>query len=221
MGRHKVGLPVLLLGLAGGAVGVWGPPGRPAAGPEQRVQPRRGWRALGLGRRERPVPAALGYRKRRALVVGVSRYAPPVPDLLDGAGQPIPARDAAAVAAVLASRFGFEVTLLADGPPSPGPARVTGAALRAALRRLEAAGEGQALVFYFAGHGARRGPRGYLVPADGRPSAPRTLLDLAEASALLRAAGAHHTLVALDCCFSGVALEPNSGVEAAVRAGGG
>jgi WD40 repeat protein len=173
---------------------------------------------------------ATGYTRRHALVVGLDRYRAaggPFADL-HGAGY-----DAEEVAAVLASRYGFEdVELLVDSPPRARPAGVdvvlveTPASVTAPrlADRLDAlrgrVGPGDALVFYYAGHGHRRGARGYLVPAGGRPDDPGTMLDLADIAAGLRRCNAHHTLMVLDCCFSGVVLEPGSGVEAAVRAAG-
>jgi hypothetical protein len=77
-------------------------------------------------------------------------------------------------------------------------------------------GKGDALLFYYAGHGLRQGPKGFVVPADGDPERPATMIDLAELTRGLRACAAHHTLLVLDCCFSGVALEPGSGVAEAV-----
>src|SRR5205823_1935596 len=58
--------------------------------------------------------------------------------------------------------------------------------------------------------------RGYLVPCEGHADRSGTLLDLAEVARELRECDAHHTLMVLDCCFSGVALERGSGVAEAV-----
>ena len=94
---------------------------------------------------------------------------------------------------------------------------ITLALLRQRLRELQdRVGPEDALLFYYSGHGHRSGPKGYVVPGRGRPDRPDSLLDLAELVKALRDCNAHHTLMLLDCCFSGVALEPESGVAAAV-----
>ncbi len=162
----------------------------------------------------------LAYRRRAALVVGINRYAPPWPNLKG------PVADAAEVADVLASRFGFDpVLLLVDEapqvPPQPGVRqavrRVTRDQLLAYLRSLRAPGDerGDAFVFYFAGHGARAraGRKGYLVLAGGGPG---PLLDFDALARELRALDAHQTLLLLDSCYSGLALDPADGIERAV-----
>ncbi len=162
----------------------------------------------------------LAYRERRALVVGVADYSGM--SKLDG-----PPHDAADVAATLASRYGFQVELLLDRPsPIPLPAGVTlrkgplgRDAILARLDALKAAvGRSDALLFYFAGHGLP----GVLLPSDATLPSPSdrgtwtNLLPHGELAARLRAADAHHTLLVLDCCFSGSALADSSGVKAAV-----
>ncbi len=170
-----------------------------------------------------------GYERRRALVVGLSRYRA-LPDLGG-----VPGADAAAVASVLATRFGFEqVELLTDHDPPAGTllppdavrtavhrAGVSREAILSQLRCLRGReGARDALLFFFAGHGLRLGGRGYLAPADAGPGQAATLLELADVAEALRDCRAHHTLLVLDCCHSGTALEPDSGVEAAAAAGG-
>jgi hypothetical protein len=54
----------------------------------------------------------------------------------------------------------------------------------------------------------RLGKHGFLAPAGAQPDTPETLFDLAKAARLLRVSDAHHTLLVLDCCFSGAVLEP-------------
>lgn len=77
-------------------------------------------------------------------------------------------------------------------------------------------------VFYFAGHGlagdlteisadeedGERPPAGYLLPKDTNYDEPRlsqnlTLVKMEDLIAALKNLGCHHTLVILDCCFSG------------------
>ncbi len=77
-------------------------------------------------------------------------------------------------------------------------------------------GPRDALLFFYAGHGARQGSKGYLVLGEGRTDRNNSLIDLAEVATILKASDAHHTLLILDSCFAGVALDPRSGVEAKV-----
>jgi hypothetical protein len=65
------------------------------------------------------------------------------------------------------------------------------------------------LLFYFAGHGIpgviEEGPAGYLVPSDGKNKITQnsTLVEMDAVYKALRSLGCHHTLLILDCCFSG------------------
>jgi WD40 repeat protein len=186
---------------------------------------------------------------RHALVVGINDYSKG--SFSDLAG---PRFDAAEVAEVLRSRFGFEdVVLLVDAEPSlpeeepaserpsavitappADSARATATKARAAVERARLAGvkgvekgralvpltrsllleqlealksrvkPGDALFFFYAGHGMPRG----LVPADADLDEPDSLLSYREVVRALRAADAHHTLVVLDSCYSGAVLKP-------------
>lgn len=168
---------------------------------------------------------SLGYVKAHALVVGIDHY--PGSSLAGLAG--VPVRDAAEVAHVLATRFGFSVTLLLDQqhpeniplhedkvdvllPPDPKKG-ITKEWLLTQLRGLEV-GQKDALLFYYAGHGLRKSGevRAYLAPAGASSANDKNLIDLADVAAILKDHDAHHTLMILDCCFSGAALEPESGV---------
>ncbi len=233
---------VLLLALAGWAAlrqGAGPPRQGPDEGDAQCTQEDLGHGATGLVRGDsrqgltfpevKGPRGRFGYARRRALVVGLSRYY--VLDQLGG----VPGADAAAVASVLATRFGFEqVELLTDRSPPAGtllppdrvqktvlPGGVGAEVIRARLRALRGReGARDALLFFFAGHGLRLGGRGYLAPADADLGQAEALLDLADVARELQACRAHHTLLVLDSCHSGIALEPDSGVEAAVGAGG-
>jgi WD40 repeat protein/uncharacterized caspase-like protein len=65
------------------------------------------------------------------------------------------------------------------------------------------------ILFYYAGHGIpgviEGGPAGYLVPSDGHNdmSQNTTLIEMDAVYTALRKLGCHHTLLILDCCFSG------------------
>ena len=67
------------------------------------------------------------------------------------------------------------------------------------------------LVFFFAGHGLTltgyHGQVGYLVPADGDPSNPATLIRWDDITRNADLIPAKHILFILDACFSGLALQ--------------
>jgi len=67
------------------------------------------------------------------------------------------------------------------------------------------------LVFFFAGHGftraGYRGQVGYLVPADGNPSSPATLIRWDDITRNADLIPAKHIVFILDACFSGLALQ--------------
>lgn len=68
-------------------------------------------------------------------------------------------------------------------------------------------GEPLSVLFYFAGHGiaadSETGVRGYLIPADAQRTDAKTWLPMPELLDTLEALPCRHSLVLLDCCFSG------------------
>lgn len=170
------------------------------------------------------------YASRLALVVGINRY--------DHHGQVLFAvNDAASLAAVLADRFRFDVTLLIDEwPEVPLPTagvtivtvpkitdtlpKITDAVL---LDQLRVIGERvtkyrDGFVFFYSGHGRQIGPKGYIIPGNGLTGgATDNLVDFATVATELRRPRAHHTLMILNCCHSRAALDPASGVADAVK----
>ncbi len=149
----------------------------------------------------------LAYQKRHALLIGINKYdnAP----LLSG-----PNFDAAEVAYVLASRYGFEeVTLVVDTipdmvfPKNVHIEHLEKVQLIVILQKLEElakkTGKKDALLFFYAGHGIKN----YLFPADANPKNHNTSLPLLELVQKIRNCDAHHSLIILDCCFSGSLLD--------------
>ncbi len=150
---------------------------------------------------------ALATPTPRAVVVGVGQYADPALPDLEG-----PPHDARAMRTLLVERFGFaieDVALLVDEDATRE------AILRALARATAASAEGDPLVFYFSGHGARTfdgsgdEPDGWdegLVPHDsGRDRRPnRDLIDdeLHGVLAAMVARGAQVTFI-YDACHSG------------------
>ena len=63
------------------------------------------------------------------------------------------------------------------------------------------------VLLYFAGHGiaqdSEKGIRGYLIPADGRAEDKTTWLSMEDLLSVVEELPNRHTLVMLDCCFSG------------------
>lgn len=68
-------------------------------------------------------------------------------------------------------------------------------------------GEPLSVLFYFAGHGiaadSETGVKGYLIPADAQRTDASTWLPMSELLDALEALPCRHSLVLLDCCFSG------------------
>ncbi|BBM86144.1 caspase family protein [Candidatus Uabimicrobium amorphum] len=159
----------------------------------------------------------LNYRKKHALVIGINNY----DNFTDLQG---PNFDAAAVAGVLDSRFKFEnVVLLVDKKPTiaqgnvkwriaktNGKSTVTKEAIKECLQKLEReVAPGDALFFYYAGHGIP----GYIVVSDsqknsstGKPT-EKTMISLHQIAKDLDSFKARHTLMVLDSCFSGSLLD--------------
>lgn len=149
----------------------------------------------------------LAYQKRHALLIGINKYdnAP----LLSG-----PNFDAAEVAYVLANRYGFEeVTLVVDTIPDmlfPKNVHIEhwekvqhSVILQKLEELMKKTGKKDALFFFYAGHGIKN----YLFPADADPKDQSTCLPLLELVQKIRNCDAHHSLIILDCCFSGSLLD--------------
>jgi WD40 repeat protein len=179
----------------------------------------------GLDFNDAGVPAIgpLKYDGSTALVVGINHYTRAALNELTG-----PNADAAEVAAVLRNRYGFgSVTLLVDKKPELGALRpdevvtVPEITLDVVKDRLSALKSqvkpGGCLFFYYAGHGYRRGKRAFLVPSGGHPNDLGSMLDWATVAEVLRNCDVQHTLMVVDCCFSGAVLGPESGLQESIR----
>jgi hypothetical protein len=150
---------------------------------------------------------------RRALLVGINRYAVPGSDLKGCVN------DARLMASTLATRYGFPpegTTLLLDG-------EATGAAIRRELARLvDGASRGDSLVFHYSGHGSqlpdregdeRDGKDEILCPHDMDWDHPFTDDELGRYCDALPE-GALLTVI-LDCCHSGTGLRDGDAAAAA------
>ncbi|SPP92814.1 caspase family protein [Bradyrhizobium vignae] len=149
------------------------------------------------------MPMAYGskYGRSHALVVGIDDYKHVNP-------LGFAKNDAIAVAGALQG-FGFDeedIVVLLD-------AEATFAGIRNAYLKFAAGGvePDDRIVFFFAGHGftmsGTRGEVGFLVPYDGNPGEPRTLLrwdDLTRNADLIPA---KHMFFIMDACYGGLAVQ--------------
>ncbi|MEX2666888.1 HEAT repeat domain-containing protein [Candidatus Uabimicrobium amorphum] len=151
----------------------------------------------------------LRYNKQYAVVIGINKY----DNFTNLKG---PNFDASEIARVLRDRYQFDhVNLLLD-KPSPRQANFNGRATKVTKNIVEDAVQSlkkkvkpdDALFFFYAGHGVP----GYLVVGDsekkhsGRPI-EKSMVSLKAIAKSLESCGARHTLMVLDCCFSGSLLE--------------
>lgn len=144
------------------------------------------------------------YADSWAVVVGICNY--------EFAGNLEHAvNDANAVADALQS-LGFEqarISVLVDEGATAG-------AIRESLFRIvRDSGSDDRVVFFFAGHGHTTpttiGSMGFLVPYEGNPASPASLLQWDELVRIGEAIPAKHVLFVVDACYSGLALTRSSG----------
>jgi len=139
-------------------------------------------------------PAA--FNQNLAVVIGINRYGHGIAQLRTAT------KDAQALAQILKSEHGYDTYLLLDE-----------AATRQGLlqllhdRLLQLVTPDDRVLFYFAGHGVAidgdDGPAGYLVPQDAKPGDDGTFLPMQMLHDALTALPCRHSLIILDCCFSG------------------
>lgn len=149
------------------------------------------------------------YENSFALIVGIDRYMTAAP--LAHARS-----DAEGVAEILINTFLFppdHVTQLYD-------AEATRDAILHSYAALSATGPEDRVVFFFAGHGhtrqGLRGEVGHLIPHDGDPSAPESLIRWDHFTREAELIPAKHVLFLMDACYGGLALT-RSGVQGAGR----
>ncbi len=115
-----------------------------------------------------------------------------------------PLSDIRDIGTVLVDRYGYAVQYC-ENPSLEN--------LKSFLEGVAGSGEGNAVardsfaVIYYAGHGiaqdSETGIRGFLIPADGRREARETWLSMTDLVAFIERLPFWHTLIMLDCCFSG------------------
>jgi hypothetical protein len=141
------------------------------------------------GPRGATLPSGVKLGKYYALVIGNDSYAA-FPELTS-AGD-----DAKAVAAVLQSRYGYDVRQLANANRFE---------MLSALNDLrEKLTEQDNLLVYFAGHGELDASRqGYWLPVDAQIGQPNSWISNRAISDILTTMQARHVLVIADSCYSG------------------
>lgn len=143
---------------------------------------------------ERPAPDSLGLSlslgRFVALIIGNDKY------------QHLPAlktatRDAAAIAALLETRYGFKTTLLRNATRRDVLAAL--ADLRSKLTYEDN------LLIYYAGHGQldEVTERGYWLPVDAEEGNPANWISNADVTDMLKALPSRAVLVIADSCYSG------------------
>jgi peptidoglycan hydrolase-like protein with peptidoglycan-binding domain len=134
--------------------------------------------------------AALDYGRYHAVVIGNNAYRS-LPKLNTAT------TDAKAVADLLQTEYGYDVTLLTDADEE------TIVGTFANLRRTLT--EGDNLLVYYAGHGwfDEEAERGYWLPVDAVADNQSNWISNADVTDMLKAIKAKHVLVVADSCYSG------------------
>ena len=135
------------------------------------------------------LPSGVNLGKYYALIIGNDSYAA-FPELAGAGG------DAKAVAALLQSRYGYDVRVLANANRFE---------MLSALNDLrEKLTDKDNLLVYFAGHGELDASRqGYWLPVDAQIGQPSSWISNRAISDILTTVQARHVLVIADSCYSG------------------
>ncbi|CAG1009208.1 hypothetical protein PHYC_03671 [Phycisphaerales bacterium] len=168
-----------------------------------------------------PPGSDVTYKRMIAICVGVRHFEGEGANTRGGFGVPdlkYTERDAAEVAKVLRDKYGFKQE---DVRELTG--RVTRGEILAALEDAKKAGEDDIVIFYYSGHGLKLEHQGkdepvakwygFLAPGviASKPSADTpqgwgdVLVSMDEVVRTFKSLKARHSLVLLDCCFSGFA----------------
>ena len=140
------------------------------------------------------------YEKSWAVIIGINDYE-------HTSRLSYAVNDAHSVAALAQSALDFppaNVSLLID-------AQATRDNVLSCLHALhEKAGSDDRVLFFFAGHGITRtghkGEVGYLVPSDGHPTAPLSLIRWDDLTKMAEFVPAKHALFIMDACYGGLAV---------------
>jgi hypothetical protein len=150
-----------------------------------------------------------------ALVIGIDDYAAPLPKLKTAVD------DAKSIAALLSSKYGFQVTTLLDQSATRDKI------LDAIAHYRKSLAENDSFLIYYAGHGSydRTTDKGYWLPVDADPDPLITSRDISADDLIteVRGLAARHIIIISDSCFSGDLsrdagdLSPSDGNQAYIR----
>jgi len=135
-------------------------------------------------------------RTNHLLVIGIDNYKNSITDLNNAV------LDAQTVTAILQEKYDFKpenTTIILNE-------RATREAIISAFdKKMETLTEDDNFVFYFSGHGeiAKRGNRGFWIPADGKVGKRSSWVSNSDIKETLASTHAHHILGIVDSCFSG------------------
>jgi WD40 repeat protein/cytoskeletal protein RodZ len=140
--------------------------------------------------------SASQFTQNLAIIVGINQYSNGISTLQTATN------DAHQLAHLLRVEHGYEVQLLLD---QASTRKNLLSFLEQVLPQVVSADD--RILFYFAGHGIALdgddGPSGYLVPQDAKPGEEETFLPMRVLHDALTALPCRHSLIILDCCFSG------------------
>jgi hypothetical protein len=157
----------------------------------------------------------LGPGSNYALVIGIDDYAAPLPKLKTAVN------DAQSFAALLNSKYGFQVTTLLNQDATRDKI------LAAITHFRKSLAENDSFLIYYAGHGSydRDTDKGYWLPVDADPDPLIRSRDISADDLIteVRGLAARHVIVISDSCFSGDLardagdLSPSDGNQAYIR----
>lgn len=148
-------------------------------------------------------------KRSLAIVIGINQYSDRIPALQTAVN------DAEEIAAILKSKYEYQVVLMLDGDANSNKFNSLLTALEQQKLPLSDGSqieieETDRLFFYFAGHGIALDaidnpdcPLGFLVPQDARMDNNSTLLSMKRLHDALQKLPCRHLLIILDCCFAG------------------
>ena len=186
-------------GSQSGASGSYSQPG--ATAPASRVSGHdagaeaHGEQQRGFVEDARPDHGGLDPGNNYALVIGIDDYPAPLPKLKTAVN------DAKSFAALLRSKYGFQVTILLNQDATRDKILDAIAHFRKSLA------ENDSFLIYYAGHGSydRGTDKGYWLPADADPDPLITSRDVSADDLITEVRGlpARHVIIISDSCFSG------------------